>query len=233
MALPMFTKETPRWILLGGLTLAACAGCINAVGFLGAHHQAVTHLTGTVTNLGMEIARGDGALAGHASLIIASFFLGCVLSGVIIRHSTLRPSRRYGVALVAESALLIAAALLLRQKANAGDYLAAAAAGLQNAMATSYSGAVIRTTHVTGIITDLGIAVGLLARREPVDWRRLRLYLILLAGFFLGGLLGAAGFLRFGSDTLFFPAAFAGLAGVSHTIFQHYFRARPGGRAAP
>jgi uncharacterized membrane protein YoaK (UPF0700 family) len=43
------------------------------------------------------------------------------------------------------------------------------ACGLQNAMATGYSGAVIRTTHVTGIVTALGIAVGLAARRERVD----------------------------------------------------------------
>jgi uncharacterized membrane protein YoaK (UPF0700 family) len=212
------------------MTLASIAGCINAVGFLGVHHQAVTHLTGTVTNLGMELARGDRSLALHAFLVILFFFLGCVLSGVIIRHSALKAGRRYGVALACESLLLVVSAYLFRHQAYSADCLAAMACGLQNAIATSYSGAVIRTTHVTGIVTDLGIAVGLVARREPVDWRRIRLYLVLLTGFFLGGVLGTFGFLRFGYDTLLLPAALAGATGVGHAIFRHYFHQR---HAAP
>jgi uncharacterized membrane protein YoaK (UPF0700 family) len=220
----MFTKPTPPWITLGAVTLACCAGCVNAIGFLGLHHQALTHMSGTVTNLGMELARGDRDLAQHALLVILCFFSGCVLSGVIIRHSTLKAGRRYGVALTFESGLLFTSAYLFRHQAAAGDYLAAMACGLQNAMATSYSGAVIRTTHVTGIVTDLGIAVGLLARREPVDWRRMRLYLVLLSGFFLGSTLGSAGFIRFGYDTLLFPATLTGLAGVGFTIVKHYLR---------
>jgi uncharacterized membrane protein YoaK (UPF0700 family) len=218
----MFTKETPLWITAGAMILAGIAGCVNAVGFLGLHHQAVTHLTGTVTNLGMELARGDRSLAQHAFLVILFFFLGCVFSGVIIRHSTLKAGRRYGFALVSESALLFASAYLFRHQSNAGEYLSAMACGLQNAMATSYSGSVVRTTHVTGIVTDLGIAVGLVARREAVDWRRVRLYLVLLTGFFLGGLLGTFGFLRFSYDILLLPAALAGIAGLSHAVFRHY-----------
>ena len=220
----MFTKPTPRWITFGAMTLACCAGCINAVGFLGLHHQALTHLSGTVTNLGMELARGDLQLAAHAALVILFFFLGCVLSGTIIRHSTLKAGRRYGVALACESALLCVATYLFRHGSFTGDYLAAMACGLQNAMATSYSGAVVRTTHVTGIVTDLGIAVGLIARREPVDWRRMKLYLVLLAGFFVGSTLGAFGYFRFGYDTLLFPGALTGLAGISFAIFKHLRR---------
>merc|ERR1719401_1610209 len=43
---------------------------------------------------------------------------------------------------------------------DVAPYLCAAACGLQNGMATSYSGAVIRTTHVTGIATDIGLICG-------------------------------------------------------------------------
>jgi uncharacterized membrane protein YoaK (UPF0700 family) len=227
MAPFMFTKPTPIWITLGAVTLACCAGSVNAVGFLGLQHQALTHMSGTVTNLGMELARGDRQLAQHALLVIVCFFSGCVLSGVIIRHSTLKAGRRYGVALTLESALLFTAAYLFRHQAITGDYLAAMACGLQNAMATTYSGAVIRTTHVTGIVTDLGIAVGLLARREPVDWRRMRLYVVLLSGFFLGSTLGAAGFIKFGYDTILFPATLTGTAGIGFTLVKHYRRNHP------
>ena len=48
---------TPAWVYLGGLALTVTAGVINAVGFLGVHHQALSHLTGTVTVLGMELGR--------------------------------------------------------------------------------------------------------------------------------------------------------------------------------
>ncbi|MEY2879452.1 MAG: hypothetical protein RLZZ15_1832 [Verrucomicrobiota bacterium] len=227
----MFTKPTPPWILVGGAALAGGAGCVNAVGFLGLHHQAVTHMSGTVTNFGMEIARGDRALAWHAFQVLLSFFAGCVLSGLIIRHSALKPGRRYGVALLCESGLLFGATHLFRHRSGSADFLAAMACGLQNAMATSFSGAVIRTTHVTGIITDLGIAVGLLARREAVDWRRVKLYLILLLGFFFGGLAGTLGFLRWSYDVLLVPATLTALVGAGHTALRH-FRSPPGAPGA-
>jgi uncharacterized membrane protein YoaK (UPF0700 family) len=217
----MLSKPTPIWILLGGAALVAVAGVINAVGFLGLHHQALSHLSGTATSVGIELAHADWRLAGHATLVLVFFFLGCVLSGLIIRQSTLRAGRRYGVALVVEGALLFAAAYFFRHGSLAGAYLATMACGLQNAMATTYSGAVIRTTHITGIVTDLGIAMGLAARRERVDWRRMRLYGILLVGFFAGGVLGGLGFGRWSHDVLLIPAAITGLAGLTHTCLQH------------
>jgi uncharacterized membrane protein YoaK (UPF0700 family) len=220
----MLTKKIPGWILGGGALLACGAGCINVIGFLGMHHQAISHMSGTVSNLGLELARGDRLMAWHAATTLGFFFAGCVLSGMIIRHSTLKAGRRYGVALACESALLVAATYFLRHGAISGDYLAAMACGLQNAMATSYSGAVIRTTHITGIVTDLGIALGLLARREPVDHRRMGLYFVLLTAFFFGGVLGAVGFQRFGYDTLLAPAALAGVTGIGYALFRHFTR---------
>ncbi len=70
------------------------------------------------------------------------------------------------------------------------------AAGLQNGLATSYSGAVVRTTHLTGIATDLGILVGHTIYGEPPDWARLQLLASLFAGFLLGGALGAVAYPR-------------------------------------
>lgn len=223
----MLSKPIPAWILIGGLTLTCAAGCINAVGFLGVHPQALSHMSGTGTIFSTELARQQYTAAGHALLVLAFFLLGCVLSGVIIRRSTLQAGRRYGVALTCESALLFAAAYFLRHDRDEGDYLAAMACGLQNAMATSYSGAVIRTTHITGLITDLGLALGLALRGEAVDRRRIGLFLVLVSGFILGGILGGLGYLRFGTDTLLFPAAVTGVTGTSYTCFKHFERRRP------
>lgn len=226
----MLTKPVPLWIQIGGFTLAAMGGWINTAGLLCAHHHAVSHLSGTVTNLGAELALQHYALARHAALIVIFFFLGSVLSGVIIRQSTLKAGRRYGAALIVESILLFGAAYLLRHDSEGGLYLSAMACGLQNGMATSYSGAVIRTTHMTGIVTDIGIAIGLTARGLKADWRRMRLYLVLLAGLISGAALGGVAFQEFGPDALLAPAAAAGLTGAGYTIWKHLRRSTP---AAP
>jgi uncharacterized membrane protein YoaK (UPF0700 family) len=218
----MLSKPVPAWILLGGFLLTGIAGSVNAMGFLGVHHQALSHMSGTATIFSTDLARGDFALAGHAALVLVAFFFGCVLSGMIIRNSTLEAGRRYGAALVVESILLGSAAFSLRHGSNYGDYLAAMACGLQNALATTYSGAVIRTTHITGILTDLGIAAGNFLRRESPHARRVLVHLVLISGFLCGGVLGGLGYLRFGFDAMFAPAALTGLTGAGYALYKHY-----------
>lgn len=221
---------TPGWVYSGGLVLATTAGAINAVGFLGQHHQALSHMTGSVTVLGMELARANYGTAFHAFAILAAFFFGCLISGAIIRQSSLRIGRRYGVAMSLESAALFLAVYFLRRGASQGDYLAAMACGLQNAMVTTYSGSTMRTTHITGMVTDLGIACGHFLRGTGVDWFRFRIYGVLFLGFFAGGVIGTFGYGMFGYDTLIFPAALSGITGVGYTIYKHrqHLRNAPG-----
>lgn len=217
----MLSKPIPPWILLGGFVLTSAAGSINAVGFLGMHHQAISHASGTVTALSNELATGRYAPALYAMGVVLSFFFGSVLSAAIIRQGALKLGRRYGVALVIESALLFAACRLLMTGHRSGDCLAAMACGLQNAMATHYSGAVVRTTHMTGIITDLGITLGLKLAGEPIDLRRAGLYVVLVLGFFTGGILGSLGYVAIGFRTLLFPATLTGLSGCVYFGFKH------------
>ena len=105
--------------------------------------------------------------------------------------------------------------LTLTQGSTFGHFLASAACGLQNGMVSTYSGAVIRTTHVSGLFTDLGLMVGGRLRGHAVNARKAVLYLILIAGFILGGVVGALAFQRWRFDALAVPALAAGaLAGV-------------------
>ena len=109
--------------------------------------------------------------------------------------------------MVIEAALLIAAQLLLNEGLFYAHFLASAACGLQNALATRYSGAVVRTTHLTGIFTDLGIILGAKLRGEPIDARKLQLFLVIILGFIAGGTGGALGFSRYQQLALVLPAA--------------------------
>ena len=136
-------SKLPRWVWAGAWALAFVAGIVNVVGLLGFEHQAVTHLTGTTSMLAAALAAHDGAAALHFSAIIGSFVAGTVLSGFLIQDSTLQLGRRYGIALLLESILLCIAVPLLNRNSIFGIYSASCACGLQNAMVSTYSGAVV------------------------------------------------------------------------------------------
>lgn len=220
-------SRLPGWVLIYACYLSIMAGMINVVGFLSFEHQAVTHLTGTTSMLSAALVHADTGLALHLLGVIASFFFGAVLSGIIIRDSVLRLGKRYGVALLLESAMLALAVSFLHRQSPVGIYLAGAACGLQNAMATTFSGTVIRTSHVTGMYTDLGIFLGHFLRGVPVERRRLVLSLTVISGFFLGGIGGAFGFGAFGFDMLYIPSAMA----FALTPIYAYYRRRAQRRA--
>lgn len=221
----------PTWVWLGAASLAMVAGMVNVVGYLGFEHQAITHLTGTSTLLGAAIARADARAELHLLLIILSFVGGAVLSGMIIQDSTLQLGRRYGVALAIESALLLVAVPLFEQQQIAGAAFAAAAMGLQNAMTASYSGALVRTSHVTGMFTDLGVFLGHRLRGLHAEPRRLWLCLAIIGGFIAGGVVGALLFPHFAYRTLYLPAALTGVSGVAYAIYRH--RRGPAGTLSP
>jgi len=100
----MLRKQAPFWVFFGSFSLTLFAGATNAVGFLSVAHQGMTHVTGTVTLSSIELAKGNIALAFRALTVVIFFFFGAALSGAVIRDSHLRTSRRYGVALIIESA---------------------------------------------------------------------------------------------------------------------------------
>lgn len=185
-------RRTPTWITLGGTFLALTAGYLNAIGFIGAHEHGLTHVTGQVTRVGIELSKADLGATFRAAMLVIWFFAGAVLSGAIVQRAELTErGRRYGVVLALEAALLAIATSLLVNGVTWADNLVALAAGLQNAMATSYSGAVVRTTHMTGIITDLGMLVGHALRGHAPEWPRMRLLALLFGSFLCGGLLAA------------------------------------------
>jgi uncharacterized membrane protein YoaK (UPF0700 family) len=217
-------QKLGSWAWIGGGALAGIAGMVNAIGFLSYSHQSVTHVSGTTSQLGIGLQQGDTALVLHLGAVLVSFLLGAVLSGFIIRRQTLKLGRRYGAALAFEGALLFVAALFMRHQHEAGSYFASAACGLQNAMATTYSGAILRTTHVTGLVTDIGAMLGHALRGLEIDLPRLRLYTLVLGGFLTGSGVGAALFHYSGTDALFYPAILTFVVAISYAAYAHVYR---------
>lgn len=218
-------SRLPKWVEYGAFLLALLAGVVNAIGLLGFQHQAISHISGTVTLLGTSIESLDQQTF-HLFMVLFSFLLGATLSGLFIESTALKLGRRYGIALCIESAMLFIAYLLLSEGSVSGQYFASAACGLQNAMITTFSGAVIRTTHMTGIITDLGIMIGARLRGERFDYRKAKLFLFIFAGFLIGGITGAKLYALYALSSLLAPIAFALLLAVSYWCYLWYKRSQ-------
>lgn len=213
-------RQLPRWAWIGGGILAFIAGLVNAAGYMGFRHQSITNLTGSTTLLGISLGTADSVEAMHWVLSLLAFVVGAMLSGAIVQKSTLKLGRPYGVALVLESLLLFAAVPLLDREWSAGLWLASMACGLQNGMVSTYSGMVFRTTHVSGMFTDLGIYLGHRLRGLEVDTLRVRVCVLVIGAFMLGGVAGAMLFEQFKEHTLLIPATLTGLCGLGYAVYS-------------
>jgi len=198
-----------------GRSLAFVAGAVNAGGFF-AVGQYTSHMSGVVSAMADNLVLGNVTLllAGAASL--TAFFGGAAVSALLINWGRRRDAHsRYALPLLLEAALLLAFGLLGAELVAQGHIgvvvaLLCFVMGLQNAIVTKASRAEIRTTHVTGLVTDIGIELGKLCywNRDPAaagrvvaDRGRLALLASLLAMFFVGGVAGAAGFKYVGFAT--------------------------------
>src|SRR3546814_2015386 len=87
-------------------------------------------------------------------------------------------------------------------------------------MATTDRGAIVRTTHRSGMFTDLGIMLGHALRGMPVARRRLALCVLIIGFFFIGGVLGAWLFARAGYGALYVPAVLTGITGLGYFLYR-------------
>lgn len=199
-----------------GFSLAFVAGATNAGGFL-AVRQYTSHMSGVVSAIADQAALGDIRLVLGGIGSLASFLVGAGCSAVLVNWGRRRALQsQYVLPLLVEAALLLLFGLLGTHLAlwdalfvPATVVLLCFIMGLQNAMITKLSGAEIRTTHMTGIVTDLGIELGKLFywNRLPTgadtqaviaNRAKLRIHATMLASFFVGGLTGAIGFKHVG-----------------------------------
>lgn len=138
-----------------------------------ASHRFVTHLTGFATLFGVDLANQEW-LAAMSMISVPLFFIGGVMVSAWLteRRISQGKSPHYATAMGLVTLCLFLAGLggyldwfgkFGGEPSVKGDYiflaLLCSASGLQNAIVTSYSGAAIRTTHLTGITTDLGIGL--------------------------------------------------------------------------
>ena len=205
------TEEANRHL---GLTLAFIAGAVNAGGYL-AVSQYTSHMTGVLSTIAESLALGQLSLVGAGLASFIAFVVGAATSAILINWARRKNLQsEYALALLLEAGLLMLFGLLGARLdtlhsgfVHATVILLCFLMGLQNAIITKVSGAIIRTTHMTGNATDLGIELGKLAYwnadktlpdKVRANREQLAIHASLIALFTLGGVLGAVGFKRLG-----------------------------------
>lgn len=178
------------------------AGFINGAGFL-AFAVLTTNVTGHAALLAVYVATGKARAARMVGLWLLLFLAGAFSSAIYIRKFGRERPWAYSVPILVIIAVLLFVInyghgydhSLVETEYFAGSLLFAM--GMQNALVSMISGSVVRTTHLTGMVTDLGIDLSdVVLRRRAIDTElRRRIYLRLcIIGFFLAGGIGG-GFL--------------------------------------
>ncbi|MBI1291048.1 DUF1275 domain-containing protein [bacterium] len=205
------------------VTLAWIAGYTNVVSII-AFGVPTSHVSGTTSQFGLDLVEAKWGLAILATTILVAFYIGATISGLFQEYARRRGWESiYVLPTALQAALLFLFGLGLNAYAvpSPGEYgliqyllvgTAAAAMGLQNATITRISSGVVRTTHVTGVLTDLGLDSALFtfwawdkrrnvstregarmvlrsARNHP-STRRILLLIAIMGSFALGGTLG-------------------------------------------
>ena len=203
-----------RLLLAGAIALSLAAGFVNSIA-LGYFEASVSHMTGAVSSLGMNLGEHDWRESVYAATIIGGFILGAVISGIVIGGENLVPGKPFGAAMICVGVLLALATALLENHPHIALPVISTACGLQNAMSTSYCGLMIRTTHITGTVTDIGMMIGNWIRHRKVDGAKLRFFVKITAAFALGCWFGRAAALRWGPEVLFTIAAIFLVVGIT------------------
>ena len=176
-------------ILLIWMCILTClAGAVNAISIFGYDGTTVSHLTGLVSKVAINLSNGDFSGFWEVLRVILLFFVGAILSGFITGERAFNLNKRYGFIILSIGVLIIIPYFL---PLKYGVLLFAFVMGLQNGMVVSFKGIVVRMTHMSGNITDLGVYIGYKLRGNKNEKFITGLIpMVAIMSFTIGGIVG-------------------------------------------
>ncbi|CAM3449241.1 DUF1275 family protein [Rouxiella silvae] len=198
------------------LVLATTAGILNAMA-LGAFGIFPSHMSGNTSQLSSEVSNTDLSDVLFLAAMIGAFVIGSVTSR-LIAISGLKNNIRtiYSIILLLEGILLVFISLFETYYYSYGNsheiiIFLGFLMGVHNSTSTQLSSGRVRSTHITGTLTDIGIAfasvLASLLRRDPskqvkVQRSQLITHLVTLSSFLIGGIAGLLLFKQFGFNSM-------------------------------
>ncbi len=218
-------------------TLSFVAGMVNITGFM-ALERLTTNVTGHFAYF-MREAYEINVWEGIEYLFyLLSFLFGSLVSSLLIEVANkYQKLNRFVLPILLEVIILISVPFIYNANSVSIPFfkdfetcLLLFAMGVQNSFVTKISDTVVRTTHLTGLFTDLGIEISqLIVKSKQTEVKTtIKLRLFIIAFFFIGGICGGFSYAYIKMDTLFLAAGVLivalfldNLSGIKHRMHEY------------
>lgn len=193
-------NRTFRHNLLLAALLSSNAGLVNITGVLSISIL-TTNVTGHFAFFAEELSLNNYQLALNFLVYIFSFLLGSFFSSVLTEYFESKEKKTsHGLSMSIEIMILFCVGYYLKFSNNSMPPQVTASIllfsmGMQNSLVTQISNSTVRTTHLTGLFTDLGIELSQLFFHKKTEekkllWKSIKLRLAIIFFFFIGGVIG-------------------------------------------
>ena len=198
------------WIAL----LSLLAGMVNVISLL-LFFIPTTHFTGNITQFVLAFNEGNWATMVELLGLILCFLAGGVLSGMLFSKKKFEPTKRYGLLLILFGSMMLLL-FIFGLRDEKWLYFFSFVVGTQNGMFIFYHGIIVRTSHFTGYLTDIGVVLGRLIRGQKKDRWKVLFYFTSMVCFGIGGTISFLLYEKFGAATII-------AVGIGYIIVGSYY----------
>ncbi|MEL3900490.1 MAG: YoaK family protein [Treponema phagedenis] len=147
----------------------------------------VSHHTGNMTRLALSLGSFDFHSARFLFLSVLCFFAGSFVAGFLFYDRVFHLQKTYGLFLIGFSVVFLSL-FFLDFWQDLCVFITTFILGMQNGMFIFFDGILVRTTHVTGYLTDAATSFGMAMRGKPNEMRRTLFYIKSMCFFIFGGI---------------------------------------------